>query len=339
MRRGEPQRGRVGQPSVPLSLDPEGAFFLGAKIGRRSLDILLVDFVGEIRHRVGESYAFPTPRETIKRIWTGVKACEATLGPAAAKIAGLGLAMPFELWSWAEEIGAPAAEMAAWRRIDIRAELAARLPYPVYLQNDATAACGAELAFGDSSGLQDFVYFYVGAFIGGGLVLNGGLFTGRTGNAAALGSMPVPDGAGGTAQLIDRASLVILERRLRDAGLPTDALYDPAAAWRGFDAHLDDWLAAAAHGIAHAVAAAAAIIDFEAAVIDGAFPKTVQERLLRRIGDEMRKLDLSGIRPPRLRAGTIGPIARALGGASLPLFDRYLVDQHALAGAGARRAT
>ena len=117
------------------------------------------------------------------------------------------------------------------------------LPYPVYLQNDATAACGAELAFGDNAGLQDFIYFYVGAFVGGGLVLNGGLFTGRTGNAAALGSMPVPDGAGGTVQLIDRASLVLLERRLRAAGLPLDALYDPAADWSGFGAHLDDWLA------------------------------------------------------------------------------------------------
>ena len=51
LRRGEPQRGRVGQPSVPLSLDPEGAFFLGAKVGRRSLDFVLVDFVGGIRHR------------------------------------------------------------------------------------------------------------------------------------------------------------------------------------------------------------------------------------------------------------------------------------------------
>ena len=51
--------------------------------------------------------------------------CEALLGERAARIAGLGLAMPFELWSWAEEIGAPEAEMAAWRRTDIRAELAA----------------------------------------------------------------------------------------------------------------------------------------------------------------------------------------------------------------------
>ena len=86
----------------------------------------------------------------------------------------------------------PPPRWTAWRDVDIRAELAAALPYPVYLQNDATAACGAELAFGGGAELQDFLYFYVGAFIGGGLVLNGGLFAGRTGNAAALGSMPVP---------------------------------------------------------------------------------------------------------------------------------------------------
>ncbi|MEZ5799698.1 MAG: winged helix-turn-helix transcriptional regulator [Nitratireductor sp.] len=31
--RGEPMRGRVGQPSVPLSLNPEGAFFSASRSG------------------------------------------------------------------------------------------------------------------------------------------------------------------------------------------------------------------------------------------------------------------------------------------------------------------
>jgi predicted NBD/HSP70 family sugar kinase len=334
LRRGAPQRGRVGQPMVPLSLDPEGAFFIGVKVGRRSLDIVLVDFVGGIRHRAGVGYPFPTPDRTIRRIVEEVGVCQRLLGNRAERIAGVGLALPFELWSWAEEIGAPEREMAAWRGVDLRTELAARLPYPVYLQNDATAACGAELAFGDHAGLMDFIYFYVGAFVGGGLVLNGGLFAGRTGNAAALGSMPVPDGAGGSAQLIDRASLVVLERSLRAAGLPLDALYDPTADWERFGSHLDRWIETAAGGIAYAIAAAAAIIDFEAAVIDGAFPQAVQTRLLAAVDAEVRQLDLSGIDPPELRPGTIGPVARALGGASLPLFDRYLLDRHTLAGRG-----
>jgi predicted NBD/HSP70 family sugar kinase len=272
----------------------------------------------------------------MRRIRAAVQAVEAELGGRAERIAGLGLAVPFALWNWAEEIGASAAEMEAWRRIDVRAELGRVLPFPVYLQNDATAACGAELAFGANAALLDFVYFYVGAFVGGGLVLNGGLYAGRTGNAAALGSMPVPDGRGGTAQLIHQASIVILERRLRAAGLPLDALYDPTADWGGFGAHLDDWLVVAARGIAHAIAAAVAVIDFEAAVIDGAFPEPVKRRLLDLVGAELLRRDLSGIDPPQIRPGSIGPIARALGGASLPLFDRYLVDQHALARASHR---
>jgi predicted NBD/HSP70 family sugar kinase len=337
LRRGVPQRGRVGQPMVPLSLDPEGAFFIGVKVGRRSSDIVLVDFVGGTRRRTTQTYPYPTPEATVARVLEEVAACEALLGERADRIAGVGIALPFELWAWAEEIGAPAADMDAWRTADLRSALAARLPYPVYLQNDATAACGAELAFGEHAGLMDFIYFYIGAFIGGGLVLSGGLFTGRTGNAAALGSMPVPDGSGGSAQLIDLASLVLLERRLHEAGLPLDELYDPSTDWAAFGPHLDDWIVTASRGIAHAIAAASAIIDFEAAVIDGAFPENVQMRMLEAIDVELKRLDLSGIAPPRLLPGSIGPIARALGGASLPLFDRYLLDQHTFAGAGSGR--
>jgi hypothetical protein len=92
----------------------------------------------------------------------------------------------------------------------------------------------------------------------------------------------------------------------------------------------------AARGIAHAIAAAVAVIDFEAAVIDGAFPEPVKRTLLDLVGAELLRRDLSGIDPPQIRPGSIGPIARALGGASLPLFDRYLVDQHALARASHR---
>ncbi len=47
--RQEAQRGRVGQPSVPLSLNPEGAFSFGLKVGRRSADLVLMDFVGGVR--------------------------------------------------------------------------------------------------------------------------------------------------------------------------------------------------------------------------------------------------------------------------------------------------
>src|ERR1700758_136029 len=61
LRREAPLRGRVGQPTVPVSLDPEGAFSLGLKISRRSCDLVLIDFCGAVRRRARETFAYPTP--------------------------------------------------------------------------------------------------------------------------------------------------------------------------------------------------------------------------------------------------------------------------------------
>ena len=61
LKREAPLRGRVGQPTIPMSLDPEGAYSFGLKIGRRSCDLVLIDFRGAIRQRARRAYAFPTP--------------------------------------------------------------------------------------------------------------------------------------------------------------------------------------------------------------------------------------------------------------------------------------
>src|SRR5512146_1678248 len=52
-------RGRIGQPSIPIALDPDGAFTIGVKVGRRSLDVLAVDFLGQVRARDSLDYDFP----------------------------------------------------------------------------------------------------------------------------------------------------------------------------------------------------------------------------------------------------------------------------------------
>ena len=108
---------------------------------------------------------------------------------------------------------APPAIRQAWERREFRARLMSVLPFPVFLQNDATAACGAELVFGTSdANLQDFLYLYVDTFIGGGVVTNRTVVSGRSGNAGAMGSMLVPDTDGRLCQLIDVVSLIQLDR-------------------------------------------------------------------------------------------------------------------------------
>ena len=58
-----PQRGKVGQPLVPFSLNPDGAFSIGLKIGRRSGDLILLDLTGKVRCKVHQPYVFPTPQK------------------------------------------------------------------------------------------------------------------------------------------------------------------------------------------------------------------------------------------------------------------------------------
>ena len=220
--------------------------------------------------------------------------------------------------------------MDAWRDIDVSAEVAAFGDWPVYLQNDATAACGAELAFGAGGDIPDFLYLYVGTFIGGGIVLNGNLYPGRTGNAGAFGPMPVPGPDGRMVELIDRASLVGLEAALTERGLDAAMVYAEEADWSGFADLAEAWLDDAAPALAHAVIASATVVDFEAAIIDGSLPPDLRTDLVRRVEIEVARLERVSIRAPRIVEGTLGAVARALGGASLPLFDGYLIDQHAL---------
>jgi predicted NBD/HSP70 family sugar kinase len=119
---------------------------------------------------------------------------------------------------------------------------------------------------------------------------------------------------------------VVLERALRTAGRRAEALYDEGADWDALEPQLGAWIATAAGGLAHAAVAACSVFDFEAVVVDGSMPAPVRDRLIDAVAAGIAGLDTSGIAMPPLRAGSLGPIARALGGASLPLFDRYLVE-------------
>lgn len=327
--RGEPQRGRVGQPSIPMRLDADGVFSIGLKIGRRSADLVLTDFVGSVREHLYQSYSYPKPDKVVQFVERGIGTLKKSLS-ATAFISGLGIATPFELWNWAEKIGAPQREMARWRDFNLGAAIAEVTDLPIFVQNDATAACGAELVFGRGREFTDFIYFFIGWFIGGGVVLNHEVYTGRTGSAGAIGPMPIILPTGGTGQLLERASIFTLEQRLKEAGIDPSPLWLEPDQWDGFGDLLDEWIAETSRYLALAIVSACSIIDFEATLIDGGFPTEIRGRLVDTIRREVQKLDLQGIEAPQIVAGSLGAKARAIGGASQPLFARFLLDQNVL---------
>lgn len=333
---GEPQRGRIGQPSVPYSLNPDGAFGIGLMIGRRSSNLVLMDFTAGIRARRRTIYAFPAPRDILAFVEREMPNLLAEIPDTQhERISGLGVAMPFELWNWETDLETPPGALGEWRDFDVAAELSRRFaPWPVRLCNDATSACAAELTFGAGSAYRDFAYFYVGTFIGGGIVLNGSLLPGRSGNAGALGSMPVmrheQNGAASLQQLIRTASIYRLERRVIDAGQRGSDIWLSPEDWSSFKEPLDAWIAEAAEALAQAVAAVLAVIDFEAIVIDGAFPADVRRRLVGRVNERLAGIDRQGLTEAAIVEGSIGRDARAIGGAALPLLAAFARDHDVL---------
>lgn len=337
LRAGEPQRGRIGQPTVPYSLNPDGAFGIGLMIGRRSSEVVLMDVSGCIRARGSTLYAYPVPDEVLAFAEREIprliaQAPEARKG--RSRISGIGVAMPYELWNWEAVLKTPPGELGKWRDVDIAGELSWRFPqYPVHVGNDATSACAAELNFGAGAAYRDFAYFYIGTFIGGGIALNGSLFPGRRGNAGALGSMPVMGreaGDTGVQQLIRTASIYRLERRLVAAGRRGSDIWLAPDAWSGFGAPLEAWIAEAAEALAQAVAALMAVIDFEAVIIDGVFPADIRRRLVEGTIAGWNRMDRQGLTEPVVAEGSVGRDARAIGGAALPLLAAFAPDRDVL---------
>lgn len=330
LKKRDPVRGKVGQPSVPMDLAADGAYFLGLKIGRRSLDLVLTDFLGQVAGRVHMTHLYPDPDRVVQFTNDAIGQLLGDLTQSQRKrVAGLGIAMPFRLWDWALMPGMRASAMEGWRDRDIAAEIAGNRDFPVYLCNDASAACGAELAFGQQDRPPTFLYFYIGYFVGGGIVIDNALFTGRSGNAAALGSVPLRVAGNQVQQLVDVASLAALEEKVMAAGVSGDAIWENHPSWSLPEPVLDDWLTSAADGLANAVISSACVIDFDCVFVDGWLPEAVRAELVRRIRSRLAELRVAGIDKPEIREGTIGSDARALGAASLPLSNRFLVDRNA----------
>lgn len=332
LRKGEPQRGKVGQPSVPLSLDPDGAYAIGVKLGRRSLDVLLVDFEGRVRERASLTYAHPEPAAVLAEIGRQVLALRRSLGRARRdRLQGIGIAAPQAMGSWQELLGFPAGLAERWQHCDLRAEVARLTRLPAHLLKDTAAACVAELVAGRGRSVKSFLYIFVDTFIGGGLVIDSHLHAGLHGNAGAVGSLALacaqPAAGGPPAQLLSVASLLTLEARYRAAGLDPAAAGDARALQVRWAGVTEAWLADAASAIALAVHSASCLLDLDGAILDGSMDRDLLAALQRATVDALARYAWEGVQRPALLPGTIGSDARALGGALLPLYANFAPDR------------
>ena len=86
----------------------------------------------------------------------------------------------------------------------------------------------------------------------------------------------------------------------------------------------------AAAEVAVASAGVMAVLDCTAILIDGAVPLPVRSRFVAAVQRALETVDRQGLAEFPVLEGTIGADARALGAASLPLFDNFIINRNVL---------
>jgi glucokinase len=83
--------------------------------------------------------------------------------------------------------------LPGWKDVPLRNIVEKQLGRKAFLLNDANAAAVGELYFGAGRGTNNFIYITVSTGIGGGIIIDGKIYTGSSGMAGELGHMVIDD--------------------------------------------------------------------------------------------------------------------------------------------------
>ena len=83
--------------------------------------------------------------------------------------------------------------LPGWRNVLLRDIIQNKLDKKTFLINDANAAALGEMYFGSAQGVHNFIYVTLSTGIGGGIVIDGKIYTGAIGTAGEVGHMTIDD--------------------------------------------------------------------------------------------------------------------------------------------------
>jgi predicted DNA-binding transcriptional regulator len=289
--RGPALKGRIGPPTVPVSLNPEGAFAVGISVGEQYTDVVLIDFVGEVRFQTTLSSPEPTPGSNHSEFLETIrKAVDLLPAKARGRLAGVGLALPHNEAGHRDE--------EAYFKA-LQDEIEVQLGLSVFVQNDITAAASGEGMFGEAKRLTDYMFFYLGAELHGRLILNHQIYNGNSSVSFDVG-------------------LNSLERELIKHGKRPPRLHHHPEDWEELGIVLTSWKSALIEQMSKSVDAVSQFVDFDTVVLSSEVPMKVCEDICRELESSV----------PRVRAiaGKTSPSPKAVGAASLPFSSRFTVE-------------
>lgn len=337
--------GGRGQPASLLRLAPRGAFAIGVRLDRTNIETVLVDFSGRMIERRSHDMLLPQPAVAQKIVQQDIRELTALLSKAErSRLAGVGVAQPYNLGSWLSELGLPADTFRGWTDTDFAGELGPALGLPVFSENDGNAAAIAEIFYGWGRQRDDFLYLFLGPAIGGGIAIDGDCVRGRNGNAGDFAMMPVPRSALPSAHkpagkwdiLLSRASLIALRRHLQYSGEQVENRADIEACIARSHPAVDEWLDDCIDALAPALRSALCVLDVPTVVLDADVDAGLIDTLMQRLRVAVAATTPEARDTPTIVRGTFGSDAGALGAATLPMFFNFSPRAGILMGAGAQ---
>lgn len=322
--RGAVLRGRRGQPATPIFLRGEGAYSFGVEIGWRHVEVLLIDLSAQVLASRRWHYEYPDAHTITGDIAKAIAEMSMAMSEdQRSRLRGIGVAQPTNIAANMHLVDAPAEQRALWAELDIASELTRRCGLDVTLFNDGNAACWAELIAFERPRPGNFIYFLISRYIAAGIVGEGTLWEGPSGNSANLGSMLVrhKDGPLQPAHFI--ASVTALEQRLTEAGFLLIPGQFETWDWEAFAPVVDQWIADSGNILARVVYNTTMVMETGLVVLDSTLPAALGARLVAQVQSELAGLPVTAYSPPQVLLGHLGAQAPALGAAELTLYRRF----------------
>ncbi|RAV17064.1 ROK family protein [Mycolicibacterium sp. GF69] len=250
---------------------------LALDIGGTKIAVGLVDDTGTLVHR----HQLPTPDGDAEAIWAVVDSLLiAALARAGGRVRGVGIASagPIDLPTGSVS----PINITAWQCFPVVERVSATVRAPVRLAGDGLCMTLGERWRGAGRGADFLLGMVVSTGVGGGLVLDGAPYDGRSGNAGHVGHVVVdPDGGPcscsgrGCVETIAAGPRMAQWARENGWDAPVDAdAKELAEAARAGDAVALQAFGRGAQAVAAMITSVAAVCDLDRVVIGGGVAKS-----------------------------------------------------------------
>lgn len=185
-----------GRPSIPLTLNADQLALIGVELGLESINAVAVDPFGRVLAQCEVTGRHLRVEVALEQLAKALVTLRSSTALAGRTLLGMGVGVPGPV-----DVGRGLllhAPNQGWKNIPIQQMIAQQHPdIPrVFVDNDANLAAFAEYMFGAHKHSADLLYLYLNDGIGGGLILEHGLYRGRLGFAGEVGHMNVlPEGS------------------------------------------------------------------------------------------------------------------------------------------------